>query len=176
MFRRMRVLPLDNGETTVKGAGFRLSVPTDHQPRAWNNLSRKANSTIQRWLSMGEEICKQPIWCNNGILWWGRNVRASRMLPFVHPQEKIRSNIGLYRDDGLAAPNENPQEIEKIKKELCKIFRTNDLKITVKANTTMVNFLDVTVDLHLRKKGTSHSMCTETPTIHRQSWETSRNP
>ena len=61
--------------------------------------------------------------------------------------KKYGQNIGLYRDDGLAAFKRKPQEIEKIKKELCKIFRDNDLKITVEANTTVVNFLDVTLDL-----------------------------
>ena len=30
---------------------------------------------------------------------------------------------------------------------MCKIFRDNDLKITVEANLTIVNFLDVTLDL-----------------------------
>lgn len=61
--------------------------------------------------------------------------------------KKYGQNIGLYRDDGLAAFKEKPQEIEKIKKDLCKIFRDNDLKITVEANITTVNFLDVTLDL-----------------------------
>ena len=65
--------------------------------------------------------------------------------------KKYGQNIGLYRDDGLAAFNRKPQEIEKIKKELCKIFRDNDLKITVEANTTIVNFLDVTLDLKIGK-------------------------
>lgn len=65
--------------------------------------------------------------------------------------EKYGRNIGLYRDDGLAAFNGNPHEIEKIKKELCKIFRDNDLKITVEANKTKVNFLDVTLDLRSGK-------------------------
>ena len=36
-------------------------------------------------------------------------------------------NIGLYRDDGLAACNGTPQETEKIKKGICKVFRDNDL-------------------------------------------------
>ena len=61
--------------------------------------------------------------------------------------EKYGNNIGLYRDDGLSAFNKKPHEIEKIKKELCKIFRDNDLKITVEANVTKINFLDVTLDL-----------------------------
>ena len=65
--------------------------------------------------------------------------------------EKYGQNIGLYRDDGLAAFDKTPQEIEKIKKELCKIFRENGLKITIEANKTIVNFLDVTLDLQSGK-------------------------
>ncbi|XP_022810398.1 uncharacterized protein LOC111347413 [Stylophora pistillata] len=61
--------------------------------------------------------------------------------------EKYGQNIGLYRDDGLAALNGTPQEIENIKKGFCKVFRDNDLKITVEANITKTNFLDVTLDL-----------------------------
>ena len=81
----------------------------------------------------------------------------------------------LYRDEGLAAFNRKPQEIEKIKKELCKI-RDNDLKITVEANTTIVNFLDVTLDLKsgkyypYTKEGNIPlyvtDMYTKNPTIH----------
>ena len=45
----------------------------------------------------------------------------------------------------------NPQEVEKIKKDICKVFHDHDLKITVKANTTRVNFLDLTLDLQSEK-------------------------
>ena len=65
--------------------------------------------------------------------------------------EKYGQNIGLYRADGLAAFDKMPQEIEKIKKELCKIFRKHDLKITIEAKKTIVNFLDVTLDLQSGK-------------------------
>jgi hypothetical protein len=61
--------------------------------------------------------------------------------------KKYGQNIGLYRDDGLAAFQQAPQRIERIKKDLCKIFHENDLKITIEANMTMVNFLDATLDL-----------------------------
>lgn len=61
--------------------------------------------------------------------------------------KKYGQNIGLYRDDDLAAFQHAPQEIERIKKELCKTFGDNDLKITIQANITVVNFLDVTLDL-----------------------------
>ena len=60
-------------------------------------------------------------------------------------------DIGLYRDDGLAVLNQNPQKIEKVKKEICKIFARNDLRITIEANKKIVNFLDVTLDLNTGK-------------------------
>ena len=55
--------------------------------------------------------------------------------------------IGLYRDDGLAVLNQTPREIERAKKEICRIFVRDNLKITVDANKKVVNFLDVTLDL-----------------------------
>ena len=65
--------------------------------------------------------------------------------------EKYGQNIGLSRDDRLASFDKTLQEIEKIKKELCKIFRENGLKIAIEANKTIVNFLDVTLDLQSGK-------------------------
>ena len=56
-------------------------------------------------------------------------------------------NIGLYRDDGLAITRQTPREVELTKKKLCKIFRENDLRITVEANKTVVDFLDITLNL-----------------------------
>lgn len=56
-------------------------------------------------------------------------------------------DIGLYRDDGLSVINQTPQKIKKIKKEICKIFAQNNLRITIEANKKIVNFLDVTLDL-----------------------------
>ena len=56
-------------------------------------------------------------------------------------------NIGLYRDDGLAVMSQTPSKIEKVKKEICKIFAKNGLRVTIEANKKVVNFLDVTLDL-----------------------------
>ena len=61
--------------------------------------------------------------------------------------EGIRKQIGLYRDDGLGALQHTPKEIEGIKKDICKAFRNNGLKITIEANKKIVNFLDVTLNL-----------------------------
>ena len=62
-------------------------------------------------------------------------------------REKYGDNVEVYRDDGLGAFNATPQEVEKTKKSLCKIFRDNGLRITVEANLRKDNFLDVTLDL-----------------------------
>ena len=70
--------------------------------------------------------------------------------------------IGLYRNDGLAVIDQIPQKIEKIKKEICKFFSKNNLRITVEANKKVVNFLDVTLDL-TTKKYKPYSKPTTTP-------------
>ena len=70
---------------------------------------------------------------------------GSYLLSKIPPQ--YRSNIGLYRDDGLGAFDDSPRTIEMIKKEICKIFSENNLKITIEANKKCVNFLDITFDL-----------------------------
>ena len=57
---------------------------------------------------------------------------------------KHGNNIWLYRDDGLDAFEATPQEVERIKKVFFIIFKDNGLKITVEANLSTVNFVDVT--------------------------------
>jgi len=47
---------------------------------------------------------------------------------------KHGKSFGLYRDDGLGVSDKTPREIENIKKDICKIFSENGLKITIKAN------------------------------------------
>ena len=57
-------------------------------------------------------------------------------------------NVGLYRDDGLAITNASPRDTENIKKEICRIFNSNGLCITIEANKQIINFLDVTFNLN----------------------------
>ena len=61
--------------------------------------------------------------------------------------QHLEINIGLYRDDGLAVCNKTPRQTEIIKKEICKVFSKNNLKITIEANKKTVDFLDITLDL-----------------------------
>ena len=60
---------------------------------------------------------------------------------------ECKSNVGLYRDDGLAALNKTPKEIESIKKHICKIFNDHNPKLTIEANKKCVDYLDITLDL-----------------------------
>ena len=62
-------------------------------------------------------------------------------------QELLGHNIGLYRDDGLVISESTPKAIENIKKEMCRIFKSNGLRITIEVNKQIVNFLDVTFNL-----------------------------
>ena len=104
------------------------------------------------------------------------------MLSFVPPHREVWPKDRLIPDDGLAAFNMKPQEMEKIKKGICKVSHDNDLKITVEANTNKVNFLDVMPDLRsgkyylYTKRATSHYMSIKNPTIHHPSSRTSLRP
>ena len=60
---------------------------------------------------------------------------------------KFKDEVGLYRDDGLAVCKATPKEIEKTKKEVCNVFKSKGLEITIDANKKIVHFLDVTFDL-----------------------------
>ena len=64
--------------------------------------------------------------------------------------EKCSNNIdiGLYRDDGLAAiRNARPRTGDRIRKRFCEVFAELGLRITAQANLYVVNFLDVTLNL-----------------------------
>ena len=43
--------------------------------------------------------------------------------------ENLSLNIGLYRDDGLAVSDLQPQEVERMKKKICSLFRKHGLEI-----------------------------------------------
>ena len=50
---------------------------------------------------------------------------------------------GLFRDDCLAVTTLSPFEAEKTKKQICKIFKSQGLEITIDANLKVTDFLDV---------------------------------
>ena len=57
----------------------------------------------------------------------------------------------LYKDDGLAVTTLTPKETERIKKQICNVFKNNNLKIIVEAKKKVINFLDVTLDMNTEK-------------------------
>ena len=68
-----------------------------------------------------------------------------KQLSLIAP--KFKNEVGLYRDDGLAICKAIAKEIEKNKREVCQVFKSNGFKITIEANKKVVNFLDVTFNL-----------------------------
>lgn len=60
---------------------------------------------------------------------------------FNHP-------FGLYRDDGIGLIKASPRSTERMKKELCNIFKQYELQITIDANKKIIDYLDVTLNLH----------------------------
>ena len=62
--------------------------------------------------------------------------------------QHLEVNIGLYRDDGLAICDASPRDMENTKKEICRVFNQNGLRITIEANKKIINFLDVTFNLN----------------------------
>ena len=60
----------------------------------------------------------------------------------------LNLNFGLYRDDGCGSNTLTPRQRENMKKDICKIFQSFGLQITIETNIKVVNFLDVTLDLN----------------------------
>ena len=58
-----------------------------------------------------------------------------------------QTQVGLYRDDGLAVLNLTGSQIDRVRKKIIQIFQQNGLKIKVHSNIKTVNFLDITLDL-----------------------------
>ena len=53
----------------------------------------------------------------------------------------------LYRDDGLGITASSPRQAEKLRQSIIKVFKDNNLNITIEVGLTKVDFLDVTLDL-----------------------------
>ena len=67
--------------------------------------------------------------------------------------EDLDIDVGIYRDDGLAVCDLNPQGVERIKKKISAIFRKHALEITIEANKKRVEFLDIYMDLEQEEFG-----------------------
>ena len=59
-----------------------------------------------------------------------------------------KDDIGLYRDDGLAiVRNKSGPQIEALRKKIIKLFKDNDLRITIETSLKITDFLDVSLNL-----------------------------
>ena len=59
-----------------------------------------------------------------------------------------QNDVGLYRDDGLGIlRNLSGPQIERVRKEIIKIFKECGLSITTKRNLKVAQFLDIELDL-----------------------------
>ena len=83
--------------------------------------------------------------------------------------QHLNINVGLYRDDGLAITNASPRDTENTKKEICRIFNNNGLRITIEANKQIINFLDVTFNLNQNTYQPFTKPNTELQYVHRES-------
>ena len=83
--------------------------------------------------------------------------------------QHLNINVGLYRDDGLAITNASPRDTENTKKEICRIFNNNGLRITIEANKQIIYFLDVTFNLNQNTYQPFTKPNTELQYVHRES-------
>ena len=59
-----------------------------------------------------------------------------------------KNDSGLYRDDGLILlRNVNKQKMDRMRKNIIKIFKDVGFKIEIQTNPKIVDFLDVTFNL-----------------------------
>ena len=63
-----------------------------------------------------------------------------------------KSNVGLYRDDGLVATNNvNSPKLGRIRKDIIALFKEEGLSITIETNLIETDFLDVIFNLATKK-------------------------
>ena len=62
--------------------------------------------------------------------------------------QHLGMNMGKFRDDGIAISWLTPRETENAAKKLSQIYASYGLKLEVKVNLTVVDYLDITLDLN----------------------------
>ena len=59
-------------------------------------------------------------------------------------------NVGLYRDDGLAVIHQaDGPNMDRIRKDIITLFKSEGLSITIDTNLTETDFLDVSLNLEM---------------------------
>lgn len=81
-----------------------------------------------------------------------------------------KSDIGLYRDDGLAIfKNCSGPQNERTKKFLQKVFKDRGLDIVIQCNMKIVNYLDITLNLNTGNTSPFRKEDDETEYVHAES-------
>ena len=60
-------------------------------------------------------------------------------------------NVGLYRDDGLAVIHRAGPIMDRIRKDIIALFKSERLSITIDTNLIKANYLDVSFNLEMEK-------------------------
>ena len=120
---------------------------TDHTTRPPHHHSREKVTPLPPKFSMDQEKRKQHVWCHHGLLRRSRNVRVNRSLHVILDSTKIQKWSWSVPWRWPRNLQDHSKEIEKTKQEVCQVFKSNGLKITIEANKKVVNFLDVTFNL-----------------------------
>ena len=126
--------------TSIDVSDYNLSLIN----QAWKKLLFYENAS---WVKKaGNENFDVPMACYHGA-----EVHELVGTYFLNRLKDIfqHHSIGLYRDGdivvvkGLSGP-----EIERMKKRVIEMFKDYGLKITIKGDLKIVNFLDMTFNLH----------------------------
>ena len=89
---------------------------------------------------------------DHGKLRWSRNMRDCWTLPFKQAKLLGKENVGLYRDDGLAAINScSGPVLDRTRKNIIALFKKEGLNVTIETNLAETDFLHVTFKLATEK-------------------------
>ena len=103
----------------------------------------------KEWVKKGTGLFDVPMGCYDGAEICGL-IGTFALATLVERLNK--GSIGLYRDDGLAAFwGVSGREADRIRKDIIKIFADLGLKITIQINLKVINYLDITLNLHTGK-------------------------
>ena len=147
-FRSVRLLSIHIWRPAPECIRLFFQIHHYHSTRPPHHHPRKKITPLPSKLSLDQEEHKRHVWCYNGVIRRSRNVRIDRNLHALIDRIQIqRWSWTVPRRCGLAVCKATPKEIEKTKKEVCNVFKSKGLKITIDANKKIVHFLGVTFDL-----------------------------
>ena len=137
-------------------------------PSISEDLLKRAVSWAENLATISEEdkeiifACKESVLYSGGTPWVKREGEEFDVtmgsfdgaettdlvgLFLLHQLKHLPVNLGLYRDDGLAASALTARLTEKLWQQIKKVYEDNGLKVIGEVNRKIVNFLDVQLNL-----------------------------